>query len=42
MAIYLVLNSKNLTKSQTLDTDVIIYGAPFEGESTWEIIQVSN
>ncbi|MCD8821797.1 agmatinase family protein [Staphylococcus gallinarum] len=29
------LNSKNLTKSQTLDTDVIIYGAPFEGESTW-------
>ncbi|MCY1589060.1 agmatinase family protein [Staphylococcus pettenkoferi] len=29
------LNSKNLVQSGTLDTDVIFYGAPFEGESTW-------
>ena len=29
------LNGKNLTQSQSLDTDVIVYGVPFEGESTW-------
>ncbi|ANQ63422.1 agmatinase family protein [Staphylococcus equorum] len=29
------LNSKNLNQSNTLDTDVIVYGVPFEGESTW-------
>lgn len=29
------LNSKNLNQTNTLDTDVIVYGAPFEGESTW-------
>ena len=31
----MLLNSKNLTSTDNLDTDVIIYGAPFEGESTW-------
>ena len=29
------LDSKNLSKAQELDTDVIVYGVPFEGESTW-------
>ncbi len=30
-----LLGAKNLTKTKNYDTDVIFYGAPFEGESTW-------
>ena len=30
-----LLGAKNLTKTDNYDTDVLIYGAPFEGESTW-------
>lgn len=30
-----LLGAKNLTKTKDYDTDVIFYGAPFEGESTW-------
>ena len=30
-----LLGSNNLTKTEDYDTDVIFYGAPFEGESTW-------
>lgn len=29
------LGAENLVKKGTYDTDVIFYGAPFEGESTW-------
>ncbi|SUJ26009.1 agmatinase [Staphylococcus arlettae] len=29
------LGSKNLSHATELDTDVLVYGVPFEGESTW-------